>query len=102
MDLVRIATLVRRTLGMQRGSVAHLRMVLKTNHLAGMVRRGCLVLMRSSAPHVSALLVGLCACKTGSHLYTACPMTLPHGGMHALSPTPQDIRFQANSSRLLS
>lgn len=39
MDLVRIATLVRRTLGMQRGSVAHLRMVLKTNHLAGMVRR---------------------------------------------------------------
>lgn len=36
MDLVRIATLVRRTLGMQRGSVAHLRMVLKTNHLAGM------------------------------------------------------------------
>lgn len=40
MDLVRIATLVRRTLGMQRGSVAHLRMVLKTNHLAGMVRQG--------------------------------------------------------------
>ncbi len=33
-ELIRIAALVRRTLGMQRGSVVHLRMMLKTLHLA--------------------------------------------------------------------
>lgn len=37
-ELIRIAALVRRTLGMQRGSVAHLRMMLKTLHLANQVR----------------------------------------------------------------
>lgn len=37
-ELIRIAALVRRSLGMQRGSVAHLRMMLKTLHLAGQVR----------------------------------------------------------------
>lgn len=33
-ELIRIAALVRRSLGMQRGSVSHLRMMLKTLHLA--------------------------------------------------------------------
>jgi len=41
----------------------------------------------------TCLLVGLCACKACSHLYTAMPLMPPHGGMPALSPTLQDVRF---------